>query len=104
MRRLVEDEDREDLVVDTATAAQTIAQHKTEILQLKHLEQLAQTILRSGHDRKWDEVSKLIQKKRSKFDTDDNPGSSSSTPSTGTHSSTSSAQFRCSPENAISSR
>jgi superfamily II DNA or RNA helicase len=73
MRRLVEDEDREDLVVDTATAAQTIAQHKTEILQLKHLEQLAQTILRSGHDRKWDEVSKLIQKKRSKFDTDDNP-------------------------------
>jgi superfamily II DNA or RNA helicase len=68
-----EDEDREDLVVDAATAAQTITQLKAEILQLKHLEELAQTILRSGHDRKWDEVSKLIQKKWSEFDTSDNP-------------------------------
>src|SRR5205085_220486 len=48
-------------IVDRATAARTIAELETEILALQRLEELAATVRRSGNDRKWDELSKLLQ-------------------------------------------
>jgi superfamily II DNA or RNA helicase len=58
----------EDEVVDLATASQTIAELKAEIATLARLEQLAQEVRRSGTDKKWDELSRLLQKKEEMFD------------------------------------
>ncbi|HOD52754.1 MAG TPA: helicase-related protein [Candidatus Hydrogenedentes bacterium] len=58
----------EDEVVDLATAAQTIAELKAEIDTLVRLEKLAQEVRRSGTDRKWDELSRLLQNKAEMFD------------------------------------
>jgi len=51
----------ESSVVDQATAAQTIAELQAEISLLEALEQLAQRVRRSGNDKKWEELSKLLQ-------------------------------------------
>lgn len=48
-------------VVDLATAAQTIAQLQGEIDRLGQLEALALQVRRSGKDRKWEELSRVIQ-------------------------------------------
>ncbi|MGQ9873355.1 helicase-related protein [Leptodesmis sp.] len=56
-----EREAREEEVVDQATAARTIAELKAEIHQLGELENLALRVRRSGKDRKWDELSRVIQ-------------------------------------------
>ncbi|MFQ3585110.1 MAG: helicase-related protein, partial [Cyanobacteriota bacterium] len=56
-----EREAREEEVVDQATAARTIAELQAEIHQLAELENLALRVRRSGKDRKWDELSKLLQ-------------------------------------------
>ncbi|MCL6436485.1 MAG: DUF3883 domain-containing protein [Leptolyngbyaceae cyanobacterium HOT.MB2.61] len=56
-----EREAREEEVVDQATAARTIAELQAEIHQLGELENLALRVRRSGKDRKWDELSKLLQ-------------------------------------------
>jgi len=50
----------EDLIVDQATAARTIEELKAEIEILKHLEREAAAVLRSGQDKKWEELSKLL--------------------------------------------
>ena len=56
-----EREKTEEEVVDQASAAQTIAELQAEIDQLSELENLALRVKQSGKDRKWEELSKLLQ-------------------------------------------
>ncbi len=57
-----EQENLEENLVDDATAAQTIAEFKEEISSLIHLEQMAKEVVASGQDRKWEELSKILQR------------------------------------------
>jgi len=50
----------EEEILDQATAARTIAELKAEIATLKRLEALALTLRRSGEDKKWRELSQLL--------------------------------------------
>ncbi len=54
-------ENFEEEVVDQATAAQTIQELEAEIFSLEHLEEQARQVVHSGQDRKWDELSNLLQ-------------------------------------------
>ncbi len=54
-------EEIENELVDEATAAKTIPELQGEIELLKGLERDAQDVLKSGVDRKWDELSKILQ-------------------------------------------
>ncbi|MBM4078129.1 MAG: DUF3883 domain-containing protein, partial [Planctomycetes bacterium] len=58
----------EEAVVDQASAARTIAELEAEIATLHRLEQLALQVLRSQTDRKWEELSKLLQNNSEMFD------------------------------------
>lgn len=51
---------QENEFVDQATASKTVAELQIEIDILKGLEALSQKVIRSGTDRKWDEVSKIL--------------------------------------------
>jgi len=51
---------REEEILDQATAARTIKELKAEINTLKRLEALAQVVRRSGEDRKWRELAGLL--------------------------------------------
>jgi len=62
-----EQEDLEEKVVDHASAAATIAELEAEIRTLKRLEQMANGVRASGIDRKWDELSKLLQDDKAMF-------------------------------------
>ena len=62
-----EREELEESVVDHASAAATIAELEAEIKTLKRLEQMANSVRVSGVDRKWDELSKLLQDNESMF-------------------------------------
>jgi len=48
-------------VVDQATAAETIPELEAEIWILKDLEYQAMTVVQSGNDKKWEELSHLLQ-------------------------------------------
>lgn len=48
-------------LVDSATAAQTIAELEAEIDTLKHLERQAAQVRRNGNDKKWEELAGLLQ-------------------------------------------
>ena len=61
-------EEAEEKVVDQASAARTIAELQVEIGMLRRLEELAYKVRRSGTDRKWDELSKLLQNNTEMFD------------------------------------
>ncbi len=50
-----------DQVVDQATAAETIPELEAEILILKDLEHQALSVVQSGNDKKWEELSHLLQ-------------------------------------------
>ncbi len=76
--RLVEDEDEytdseiesaEDTVSDAASASQTVEELEAEISTLRELEDLAEKVRASGTDRKWEELSGLLQDK-AMFDQD----------------------------------
>ncbi len=54
-------EEIEEELVDEATAAKTIPELQGEIELLKGLERQAQDVVKSGVDRKWDELSKILQ-------------------------------------------
>jgi len=54
-------EEAEERIIDLATAAQTIEELKAEIAILARLEGEAEAVLRSGNDRKWEELSALLQ-------------------------------------------
>jgi SNF2 family DNA or RNA helicase len=56
-----EQETLEETLVDEATAAQTVAELEGEIRILEGLEQQAKAVVASGQDRKWDELSKILQ-------------------------------------------
>ena len=53
-------EKAEEEILDQATAARTIEELKAEIATLHHLESLALAVRRSGEDRKWCELAKLL--------------------------------------------
>lgn len=57
-------EEREELFSDRVTAAQSIEELKREIETLKQLEMKAQMLVASHSDRKWDELSRLLQTER----------------------------------------
>ncbi|MFH0824231.1 MAG: helicase-related protein, partial [Pseudomonadota bacterium] len=61
-------ENTEEKVVDQASAARTIAELQTEIGMLKHLETIALRVRQSGTDRKWEELSQLLQNNLEMFD------------------------------------
>ena len=54
-------EKEEENVAEKASASRTIAELEAEIDTLKKLERLANQVRLSGEDRKWDELSKLLQ-------------------------------------------
>jgi SNF2 family DNA or RNA helicase len=54
-------EEAEENAVDRASAARTMEELEAEIITLKKLEKLANDVRTSGEDRKWDELSKLLQ-------------------------------------------
>lgn len=63
-------EDLEEKVADQASAATTITELEAEIKILKHLENIASKVRASGEDRKWDEVSSLLQENKHMFSVD----------------------------------
>ena len=56
-----EQESLEETLVDEATAARTVAELEQEIVILAGLEQQARAVVASGQDRKWDELSRILQ-------------------------------------------
>jgi superfamily II DNA or RNA helicase len=65
-------EELTDTLVDQATAAQTIEELKSEIETLKVLEQQAKTVVLSGQDKKWEELSSILQDNKHMFDVNEN--------------------------------
>lgn len=63
-------ENFEEAVVDQATAAQTIQELEAEIIILEGLEEQARQVVHSGQDRKWEELSKLLQNTPEMHDAD----------------------------------
>jgi superfamily II DNA or RNA helicase len=63
-------EEAEEQVADQASAAQTITELEAEIETLKGLERKANEVRMSGEDRKWDELSQLLQDEKSMFGAD----------------------------------
>ena len=61
-------EETEEIVVDQATAARTIAELQAEIEILKNLEAMALKVRRSGTDKKWEELSSILQNQAEMFD------------------------------------
>jgi superfamily II DNA or RNA helicase len=61
-------EEAEEQVVDQASAARTIAELRVEIGMLQRLEGLALKVRQSNTDRKWDELSRLLQNNSEMFD------------------------------------
>ncbi len=60
-------EDTEEKVADQASAASTISELEAEIQTLKKLERMANNVRTSGTDRKWDELSGLLQDNNNMF-------------------------------------
>lgn len=63
-----EREETEARLIDEASASQSIEQLKIEIDILRSLESLARDVRNSGTDRKWEELSNLLQERREMFD------------------------------------
>jgi superfamily II DNA or RNA helicase len=61
-------ESTEDRVASQATARQTIAELEAEIATLERLEARAQAVRASGTDKKWEELSSLLQNRSEMFD------------------------------------
>ena len=62
----------EERITDQATAAQTVTELEAEIQRLKELEQIALFVRNSGKDRKWEELSKLLQNTPEMYDKEGN--------------------------------
>ncbi|MBE2203059.1 MAG: DUF3883 domain-containing protein [Chthoniobacterales bacterium] len=65
-----EQEELEEKLADTATAAATIAELESEIAILAKLVNQARGVVDSGQDRKWDELSQILQNDPKMRDTD----------------------------------
>lgn len=61
-------ENAEDTISDQASAARTIDELQAEIATLKRLERMANDVRMSGEDRKWDELSQLLQDNERMYD------------------------------------
>lgn len=61
-------EDFADQVVDQATTARTIQELESEVEILKGLVTMAKDVVQSGHDRKWEELSGILQDDPQMFD------------------------------------
>lgn len=61
-------EQTEEQIVERASTAQTISELKAEINILRQLEQLALRVRQSGTDKKWDELSSILQNQSEMFD------------------------------------
>ncbi len=61
-------EEKEEQIVDQATAARTLAELRAEIEILKGLEEQARRVRHSGTDRKWDELRALLLNEGEMFD------------------------------------
>jgi hypothetical protein len=61
-------EKNEDLVVEQASASRTIAELEAEITTLHSLEELAHRVRQAGTDKKWEELSNLLQSNPEMFD------------------------------------
>lgn len=57
----------EEQVFDSATAARTIAELEAEVATLRRLERMAHKVWQSGKDRKWKELSDLMQMQQEMF-------------------------------------
>ncbi len=57
----LEQETLEEKLVDEASASQTIAELEVEMLILQALRQKAHEVVHSGQDRKWEELSRILQ-------------------------------------------
>ena len=55
-------------LIDLATAARTIQELELEIAELRRLETMADRVRRSGNDRKWQELSHILQENEEMFD------------------------------------
>lgn len=60
----------EDRVIDSASASATAAELESEIETLRQLERRANDVRMSGEDRKWEELSRLLQDESSMFSED----------------------------------
>ncbi|HQP50216.1 MAG TPA: helicase-related protein [Spirochaetota bacterium] len=58
----------EEIVVDQASASRTIEELQIEIDILRRLERAALLVKQSGTDRKWDELSRILQNRKEMFD------------------------------------
>ena len=56
-------EDQEDRLADRSTASMTLRELEAEITVLEGLVQLADEVRKSGHDRKWEELSSILQER-----------------------------------------
>ena len=56
-----EQENLEEILIDEATASRTIAELEQEIIILQGLEAQAKAVVVSGQDRKWEELSRILQ-------------------------------------------
>ena len=56
-----EQEVLEEAMVDQASASRTIADLETEVFMLKTLEEEARALVHSGKDKKWEELSRILQ-------------------------------------------
>ncbi len=63
-------EETTEQILDSATTARTIKELELEIARLKDLEALADQVRHSGQDRKWQELSRLLQDQAEMFDAD----------------------------------
>jgi superfamily II DNA or RNA helicase len=63
-----EQEQAGEQLVDLATAARTIQELELEIRELRRLEAMADQVRRSGTDRKWQELSRILQENGEMFD------------------------------------
>jgi SNF2 family DNA or RNA helicase len=63
-----EQENLEETLVDQATASRTISELAVEISSLQVLEQQAKALVASGKDRKWDELSRILQNEPQMYD------------------------------------
>ena len=61
-------EEEEEQVADQASASKTIAELEAEIETLKRLETMANAVRNSGTDKKWDELSSILQDDSLMFD------------------------------------
>ena len=61
-------EQTEENIADQASAASTISELEAEIKILRNLERMANEVRASGEDRKWDELSRLLQDNENMFD------------------------------------